>query len=257
MNIRQVPGWRRRDFLALGSAGVAATVMAGSPPAAWSAPLGLPVPAEGGAGEALSIAFVAGGEGPRNPNAEAGTSLSRPVDARALPAGDPGLAGEGVRLSIAGGFDPWDASLRNPASLAIDVDFRPFQDNVHHAWYFDNGAIPSMAPPVSLAVPVAAEAGLRLIVESRKDAADDPRRDCLRLTPGTEPGQPKLRQGLYLLAWPDQGAGLLPVWTDCSWCAERGGLVRRDWRRKELVPAGFPYLVLSVERALLAASSTA
>ena len=257
MNNRQCPEWRRRDFLALGSAGVAATVVAGPRSAVWSAPLGLPVPAAGAFVEALSIAFVVGGEGPEDPSVDAGTSLSRPVDARALPAGDPGLAAQGVRLSIAGGFDPWDASLRHLASVAIDVDFRPFQDNVHHAWYFDNGAMPSMAPPVSLTVPVAADAGLSLIFEFRKDAASDAQRDRLSLTAGTERGLPKLRQGLYLLTWSGHGAGPLSAWTGCYWCAESGSLLRRGWRREEMMPAGFPYLVLSVERATRAAPSTA
>jgi hypothetical protein len=249
MEDKQFRAWRRRDVLALAPAGIAA-VAAVSRLAAWSVPLGLPLSAMGSAAEALRIAYVTDGYGTPGNDPKGEPPTSRLVDARALPAGDPELAAQGVRLSIRGGFDSSDAPARDLASISIDVDYRPFHNSVHHAWGFDAGPVPSMASPVRFAVPVAADTGLNLIVDVREDEAGEPRRYGVHLTTGSEPGLPKLRPGVYLLTWPHLQSGLLSAGARCYWCDQTASLVRRDWRQDRMVPARFPYLVLGVHRPI-------
>lgn len=228
--------WRRREFLACGSAGLAASFLV--------APHGTRAAEPLAAEPRFALAYVAGSDLPRD---ETDAPL-RLVRAAALPAGDAAFARHGAQLAIEGRLPVGHRPGRGLESLAIDLDHRPFSDIVLHLWRIDARPVLNLSRPVGLTVPVDAETGLVLSVALGARGATS--RTALRFGTGQEPGLPKLRRGTYVMSWPEDLDGPEPALGACRWNAPSiDGLARYDRRQEAWVPVDFPYVTLSLEPA--------
>ena len=133
---------------------------------------------------------------------------------------------------------------------------------------FDPSASSSSPAGVSFTVPLATTTGLTLsfaIAEGRDQpsgADASPKRISTRFSLGREPGQPKLRRGVYFIAWRRSNSKPLPSWRRyliLAAAAKTGdlpedeitheGYSRLTRRWNELAPADLSYVMLSVDYA--------
>lgn len=207
-------GVRRRDFLVLGSAGLAAlcfggTVQAQSLVTAEAAPRPMPVGFVAGSEAAPSLRKLpARIRRPRMP-AEAGSNGLDyvVVPASSLPLGDTNLIGNPLRLTVHGLYPPGGISPKQWAELplAIDLDVLfPSPDPMFpepirfFAWSFRRQPGWNPSPPVSFVFPLdwqaLPELSMRVV-----SAKGEVRTFRTRFTFDDETGQPRLMRGAYVL----------------------------------------------------------
>ncbi len=191
------------------------------------------------------------------------------IAADLLPAGDPAFLREPVQLAIHGIAEA-EPSWFGPAleRLSTQVHFEVFDGGArrtlrYSAWHYDRRPVRNVSGGVRLAVPVDSTATVRLSLQ-RRDAgpgllggAPVIREGEVGLSAGREPGQPKLRRGVYFIAVL-HASRPRPAWEQLQF-REAGagarGLVRRGLFGLE--PADFDYLVVSVDRAVAAGADRA
>jgi hypothetical protein len=238
---------RRREFLALGSAGLSALFLSGGTPA-LAAELLAPGARPDGSGP-ISLAYWQGSDALPDldwPTAVEGLdpeTLPPLIPAGRLRSGDPMLEATGVRLTLHGLFPPPQdlESLQARASVLLDLVYEPVKPVVHRAWNLRGGQYPNVSSRVSLFVPVEEESRSVLLRGELRGFGVRPRRPLAsgrqgqaaprgvqppkaeaprllrrafstRLTVGTERGVPKLRRGFYLIGLPAKVDGQPPDW---------------------------------------------
>ena len=207
-------GVRRRDFLVLGSAGLAALCFGGATQAQSLA-------AAEAAVRPMPVGFVAGSEVAsslrklpariRRPRmaAEADGAVSEyvVVPAESLPLGDTNLIGSPLRLTIHGLYPPGGISPNRWAELplAIDLDILfpspdpAFPEPIRFfAWSFRRQPGWNPSPPVSFVFPLdwnaLPELSMRVVA-----AGGEVRTFRTKFTFDDETGQPRLMRGAYAL----------------------------------------------------------
>ena len=220
--------------------------------------------------------------------ADAGPERADLIAAEALGEGDPRFARKGAKVRIHGMFPIEAAPAEDLASLSLDVYFKPYHGAPFHAWGFVNGSLPSVCSPTAFTAPIAQVSGLNLCFEitdageRRGPSVDHADREApahgasasaesadptmtqvwTRFSLGREAGLPKLRRGVYLIAWRGRRARPLPSWRqyrvltaaprdtdrqeDIGPEAQPFRVVRR---RDESTPADLTYALLSVDYA--------
>lgn len=142
------------------------------------------------------------------------------VPAGELWSGDRRFARDGVAVTIHGLF-PNDgrAAGRLPCfsiSMVQGKDYGPHHPERFHAWSYLGHEQPEGGAGVRFTAPVLADRGLTLAFEMTEAAtagAEPERRELLtRFSLGQEIATPKLRRGLYLIAWRAAKARPLPSW---------------------------------------------
>lgn len=207
-------GVRRRDFLVLGSAGLAALCFGGSVQAqslvtAEVAPRPMPVGFLAGSEEAVSLRKLPARI--RRPRMAAVEAAGGPeyvvVPAEALPMGDTNLIGNALRLTVHGLYPPGGISPNKWAELplAIDLDVLfPSPDPMFpepirfFAWSFRRQPGWNASPPVSFVFPLDWEAMPELSMRV-VSASGEERTFRTRFTFDDEAGQPRLMRGAYVL----------------------------------------------------------
>ena len=207
-------GVRRRDFLVLGSAGLAALCFGG---AAQAQSL---VVAE--AARPMPIGFLAGSEEAsslrklpmriRRPRmaAEVGSAVSEyvVVPAESLPLGDTNLIGGPLRLTIHGLYPPGGISPNRWAELPLSIDLDvlfPSPDPMFpepirfFAWSFRRQPGWNPSPPVSFVFPLDWNALPELEMRVVPAGGGPARTFRTRFTFDDEAGQPRLIRGAYAL----------------------------------------------------------
>ena len=176
---------QRRDFLRLASGG--AMALATWPPADSIASVLASAPAAPGSAPAVAYRSE---------------WSARSIDARRLPAGDPVLGAEGVRLSVFG-LAPEHVGWSGRASL--DVRF-PCEatEVVYHAWAVDDASATGTPAVSSFPVPIGCN-GLEL------EATWEGEKLSVRLSTADGPEAPKLRTGIYLLGGHDRPAVVMAI----------------------------------------------
>ncbi len=282
-------GLPRRDFLALGPAFGLATGMlhlSSLSKAALSSPFAGLEPARD---DLLSIGYWQGSDtlaefarlthtgepffvdAQHSPVDESAIAEPVPADvisAQALSVGDRRFAQNGAKVSIHGLFPTVGEEVHDLPGLSIDVHFDPYHRAPFRAWQFDPSASSRSPAGVSFTVPLEKTTGLTLwftIAEGRdqRSGADaSPERISTRFSLGREPGQPKLRRGVYFIAWRGSNSKPLPSWRRylvLAAAAKTGdlpedeitheGYSRLTRRWNELAPADLTYVMLSVDYA--------
>ena len=206
-------GVRRREFLVLGSAGLAALCFGGSVQAqalatAETAPRPMPVGFLAGSEEASSLRKLpARIRRPRMAAGEAAGPEYVVVPAESLPMGDTQLIGAPLRLTVHGLYPPGGISQKKWAELplAIDLDVLfPSPDPMFpepirfYAWSFRRQPGWNASPPVSFVFPLDWEAMPELSMRV-VSASGEERTFRTRFTFDDEAGQPRLLRGAYVL----------------------------------------------------------
>jgi len=155
---------------------------------------------------------------------EKGT-LNRLVDASGLKSGDPRFNRTGARIRIHDMYRTNGIGEADPDSLALFVHTSsgvPFQ-----AWAFDMNRASNTSSPTSFDVPVDGTTGLQLSfdVKSSRENGGNFRQELTPMDAGFTGGHiftrlaldgsfrtPKLRRGVYLVAWSGTGARTEPRW---------------------------------------------
>ena len=207
-------GVHRRDFLVLGSAGLAALCFGGavhaqSVVAAEVAPRPMPVGFLAGSEVSSSLRKLPARIRRPRMAAEAGSTGPEDVvvPAESLSLGDTNLIGSSLRLTIHGLYPPGGIAPKNWAELplAIDLDVLfPSPDPMvpepirFFAWSFRRQPGWNPSPPVSFVFPLDWEAMPELsmrVVSARGEV----RTFRTRFTFDDEAGQPRLMRGAYVL----------------------------------------------------------
>ena len=207
-------GVHRRDFLILGSAGLAALCFGGAAQAqslvtAEVAPRPMPVGFVTGSEVAPSLRKLPARIRRPRMAAEVDSPVSEyaVVPAESLPLGDTNLIGSPLRLTIHGLYPPGGIAPKNWAELplAIDLDVLfPSPDPMFpepirfFAWSFRRQPGWNPSPPVSFVFPLDWEAMPELsmrVVSARGEV----RTFRTRFTFDDEAGQPRLMRGAYAL----------------------------------------------------------
>jgi len=215
---------RRRDFLVLGSAGLATLCLgdlAWADPLLTGAALPLPVAYVDGSGglrglKHLPSSVLRPGMAERSATAETLTVLA----ADRLPEGDTSLVGRPLRMRIHGLYPPATLNPQRrtelPVSIDLDVVFPPPDPAFpapapFHAWSLrrSNGWNPS--PPVSFVFPLDWYVYPELVMTVVPSEGGRPVTMRTLFTLDDEPGRPRLQRGLFLLgllpgAWRAEGA---------------------------------------------------
>jgi hypothetical protein len=209
-------GVHRRDFLVLGSAGLAALCFGGAAEAqslvtAEVAPRPMPVGFLTGSEEVASSLrkLPARIRRPRMA-AEAGSAISEyvVVPAESLPLGDTNLIGSPLRLTIHGLYPPGGISPKRWAELplAIDLDVLfPSPDPMSpdpirfFAWSFRRRPGWNPSPPVSFVFPLDWQALPELAMRVVPAGGGPVRTFRTKFTFDDETGQPRLLRGAYVL----------------------------------------------------------
>lgn len=204
-------GVRRRDFLVLGSAGLAALCFGGSVQAqalatAKTAPLPMPIGFLAGSEEAASLRKLPPRiRRPRMASADGSEHVIVPADS--LPMGDTQLIGAPLRLTVHGLYPPGGISPNKWAELplAIDLDVLfPSPDPMFpepirfYAWSFRRQPGWNASPPVSFVFPLDWEAMPELSLRVVSPNGEE-RTYRARFTFDDEAGQPRLLRGAYVL----------------------------------------------------------
>lgn len=209
--------FRRREFLALGSAGILSLCFGDL---AWAQS----VAGAAAVARPLAIGYLEGsGQIPelrhlaawiRQPQIRAGASWDdgeamRIVPAAQLPLGDTNLMGRSLRVTIHGLYPPAALMRKRRAELplAIDLDVLfPSPDPALHpgplpfyAWSFRRRPGWNPSPPVSFTYPLDWQALPEIGVRVVKSGGAPPVSLRTRFTFDDEMGMPKLQRGLYLL----------------------------------------------------------
>lgn len=211
---RSTEGVHRREFLVLGSAGLATLCFGGAAEAQS-------LLAEEAAVRSMPIGFVAGSEGApslrrlpariRRPRMAAEAGSFEPdyvvVPAASLPSGDTNLIGSPLRLTVHGLYPPGGISPKKWAELplAIDLDVLfPSPDPVFpdpirfFAWSFRRQPGWNPSPPVSFLFPLDWNALPELVMQV-VPAKGPVQTFRTRFTFDEEAGQPRLMRGAYVL----------------------------------------------------------
>jgi len=217
----------RRNFVATGSAVVATVGLGGVGRAALADYSGIGHQKAAG----LSIAYLQGSENwdylhGLTPTLAATTDEmaideAMLVDADALASGDPGFAARGARIKIHGMITK--RSDRLPPML-LRTHYRPFHEETHIAWGFDDSADSCAQPGTTVNVPIDPSAGLQLSLEMPRPGrilATDPAIAGARFVLDAIPGEAKLRRGAYLMAWGLPGAPIDSAWSGYRVIAEK------------------------------------
>jgi hypothetical protein len=240
----------RRDFLKVGSAAAAG-------PALW--------PAKG---------FCATGEeaapfisvGYLSPESDCGghsgggcwTPVPRTITrSENLSRGERELAKEGCRVTVHGLFpSPAAAEQNGLLTLSLEVSYEPFQPVWYRAWSYENVLAPNISHGSSFHVPITNEHGLTLGLFLRRalNGSLVETEHAVRLSPGTERGVPKLRQGTYFLGIHADASFREGRWERYEVAdpgaesseEDRWAVTARSFPGFELKPVTFPYLVLSI-----------
>ena len=212
------PLLRRRDFLALGSAGLASLCLTDL---AWaqSVPgttLPLPVAYLEGSGRIRNLKRL--NRAVRRPGlvmTEEKASPQEPLEvisAARLPMGDTSLVGQPLRLRVHGLYPPAAVTPKRrrelPVAIDLDVIFPPPLDAVipeplpFHAWSFRRRPGWNPSPPVSFVFPLDWYVYPEISMKVRY-AGGESLTMSTRFTLDQETGLPRLHRGVYLL-------GLLP-----------------------------------------------
>ena len=204
-------GVRRRDFLVLGSAGLAALCFGGAAQAQSLVSAERPIP----------VGFVAGSEEAPSlrklparilrPRMAAEPGSAGPeyvvVPAESLPLGDTNLIGSPLRLTIHGLYPPGGISPKKWAELPLSIDLDvlfpspdpAFPEPIRFfAWSFRRQPGWNPSPPVSFVFPLDWDAlpELEMRVVS---AGGEVQTFRTRFTFDEEAGQPRLMRGAYAL----------------------------------------------------------
>lgn len=206
-------GLRRRDFLVLGSAGLAALCFGGVAQAqslvtAEAAPRPMPVGFLAGSEAAASLRKLpARIRRPRMP-VEADAAEYVVIPAESLPLGDTNLIGSPLRLTIHGLYPPGGISPKKwaglPLSIDVDVLF-PSPDPMvsdpipFFAWSFRRQPGWSPSPPVSFVFPLDWHALPELVMRVVPAGGGPVRTFRTRFTFDDETGRPRLMRGAYVL----------------------------------------------------------
>ncbi len=212
--------------------------------------------------------FVDAQDSPVDESAIAEPVYADVISAQALSVGDRRFAQNGAKVSIHGLFPSAGEAVHDLPGLSIDAHFDPYHQAPFHAWRFDPSASSSSPAGVSFTVPLAKTTGLTLsfaIAEGRDQRSGtdaSPERISTRFSLGREPGQPKLRRGVYFIAWRGSNSKPLPSWRRylvLAAAAKTGDLpedeiahqgysrLTQRWNRR--VPADLSYVMLSVDYA--------
>lgn len=206
-------GVHRREFLVLGSAGLAALCVGGAAQAqslvtVEVAPRPMPVGFLAGSEEASSLRKLpARIRRPRMAGAEAAGPEYVVVPAESLPMGDTNLIGSPLRLTVHGLYPPGGISPKNwtelPMAIDLDVLFPSpdptFPEPIRFfAWSFRRQPGWNPSPPVSFVFPLdwnaLPELEIRVVA-----AGGEIRTFRTRFTFDDETGQPRLMRGAYAL----------------------------------------------------------
>lgn len=213
----------RRDFLKIGSAavlGAAATALA---------PGALLIPLERHDAPLLGVGFAAA------PPSENGTSV-RLGDARRIVFGDSRFESTGVRVALG----PSAGHVPSEVGNSLDVIYP--SESRFHAW----SHMPHyVSPGVNAAVPLAGDRLQFAVGRSRPPAQKGAPRvgeeSLLTLTTGSSSGVPKLKKGVYVIAFREK-EGQKVDWSRCA-------LARNSDGRLHVTGASFAHAILSVDYA--------
>ena len=248
----------RRGFLALGPAAAVCSAFASSAATAATRSFGLFSPGEADPDRrSLSIGYWVGSDAiadltAHRHNDQEGLPLSgRSFElhpAESLAAGDPRFLYEDAQIGFHGMFATESGTA--PAALSIDARFPAYHDAPHHAWRYHQVDLASAN--TRFTAPVSAGAGLTLDFSI---GTDSPSTKTLHFVAGASAGQPKLRRGLYLIAWRDAAAAPLPSWRHYEILAERSDAQaerpsvtsRLAMRRDGSARRDFSYVLISVD----------
>lgn len=213
--VNEGSGLRRRDFLALGSAGLAALCFGGVAQAQSilveeSAPRWMPVGFLSGSEEAPSLRRLPARI--RRPRMVAEVGSYEPeyhiVPAHVLPLGDTDLIGQPLRMTIHGLYPPGGIAPNRRAELPLSIDldiFFPSPDPAFpepipfHAWSFRKRPGWNPSPPVSFVYPLDWQALPMLSMRVVPARGGVVRTFQTRFTFDDETGLPRLMRGAYVL----------------------------------------------------------
>ena len=227
----------RRDFLKAGSLAVAGLAGTSWPSLAFGAVRTLP-------GSILSAGYAA--EEPKE------GEIEWLVPAEKVLAGDAAFISRDARVTIRSSTRA--ASLNGKiGGAAIDVVFpaigyQPDSYPTYRAWSFrQDEFLASASSPVSFRVPIDAVGGLQLLFTRMKEeaGADDgtaPKPDdMVALTLGSSSRLPKLRRGIYVVAYGESGMHGVTNWAAVPITRRSGEIVVPEAR--------FSYVVFSIDYA--------
>ncbi len=178
-------------------------------------------------------------------------------DAASLSSGDRTLADRGARMTLLGMHRVNDEYIETIAPLMISVAMGPANAPIAVETFQYDGI--SESSPNSFRVPVLATRGLELRCASNRDAIDSAEA-LVRLNVGATRG-PKLRRGIYCVAWAEEGSRALPNWSQCAFETqeyetqeyETQGAEGETFTASRLRLRGssrnFAYLLLSIDHA--------
>jgi hypothetical protein len=230
---------RRREFLKLGSGGVAALALPNLGVFSLSAASlnTRPASVQAAGLPRLAVAYCA-----QTPTAHStmptvvSDRAGRLTAATGLRSGDARLARDGAQLTLRG-VAPAGSSV---TAVRVLVDFQPFHTTPFHAWSFANG---SAAKTASFHMPIDSTAGLNLWLDVQHAGEATPRTDIVRFAVGDDADAPKLRTGTYVIAL-DSAAG---AWSRYRLQAlGHGGLGLYRVSSGGSVPADQAHLLLTV-----------
>ena len=247
MNPIDLSSIRRRDFLSLGSAGLASLVASAASPAFGAKSEAPKVPGRSGP---VSVGYWTGSD--RYPELDWATAMGsldieedrypRVVPADRLRSGGRLLEASGVKLTLHGLFPtPDPATLAARASVLFDIVYELERPIVHRAWNLRGGPNPNVSSRVSVYVPIeeptysllfrgelqgygtgvrkglASRVAQKAVTGKRPPVMAPPTRLWrrlfqTRLSARGESGVPKLVRGFYLIGLPSHIDGQPPTW---------------------------------------------
>ncbi len=190
------------------------------------------------------------------------------VDAHRMRSGDPGFVHTGARCTIHGFFVGDGALWQRIGPVGVYAHYEPFSSAPCLVWA-DDGL--STGRPVSFDMPVTKRAGMTFSLDFHDARDSEPREPTerppfdeegfydthvfVRFAPGTEWGAPKLRRGLYVIAWTPLGSRRRAALEACALAIARSDIedaaVRKPWLSslEGKAAAEFAYLLVSVDAA--------
>jgi hypothetical protein len=183
-------GIRRRDFLALSSAGVLATALTGPDLMAWS---------REPENDFVSVGYLPGSV-PRERTAQQMGGVGDIISADKLDSGDPAFIKQGARIGLSTLGDPYQSKFfDNCESFSVGIDYRPSSDVIFPMFNYENKGVPNFGLTAGQSIPLDQNGEVQLVVSLKKKNAELKESQIL-FTSGQAPGKVRLRRGLYLLA---------------------------------------------------------